>query len=85
VARRGIQVVLARMSQLSPTTVFLAVGGLVLAGLLAPRPYGGVPLLVLAVGFAAVLRATWAVGTPRTRTARVAILVLLVALAVTRL
>jgi hypothetical protein len=85
VARRGIQVVLARMSRLSPTAVFLAVGGLVLAGLFAPRPYGGVALLVLAAGFAALLRVTWAVGTPRTRAARVVILVLLVALAVIRL
>jgi hypothetical protein len=73
------------MSQLNPTTVFLAVGALVLIGLLLPYPYGGIVLLVLATALAALLRLTWAYGAPRIRAARVLILALLVALAIVRL
>jgi hypothetical protein len=85
VATRGTHILLARVSQLNPTTVFLAVGVLVLGGLLLPRPYGGVLLLALAAALAALLGVTWAHGTQRTRAARVVILALLVALAIVRL
>jgi hypothetical protein len=78
-------VLLARLSQVNPTTVFLAVLALVIAGLLAPGPVGGVLLLVIAGALAALLSVTWRFGTPRTRTFRVVILALLVALAIMRL
>jgi energy-coupling factor transporter transmembrane protein EcfT len=78
-------VLLARLSQLNPTTVFLAMAALVIAGLLAPWPVGGILLLAIAGALAALLSVTWAHGTPRTRAARAVILALLVALAVVRL
>jgi hypothetical protein len=85
VATRGTQVLLARLSQVNPTTVFLAAGALVLIGLLLPYPYGGIVLLALAAALAALLRITWAYGAPRIRVVRVLILGLLVALAIVRL
>jgi hypothetical protein len=78
-------VLLARLSQLNPTTVFLTTGALVLAGLLAPHPIGGIVLLLLAACLAALLSAGWSLGTPRTRAARVLILGVLLALAIVRL
>ncbi|NJC71066.1 hypothetical protein HC031_15295 [Planosporangium thailandense] len=85
VPTRGTQVLLARLSQLNPTTVFLSTAALVIIGLFAPRPVGGILLLMLAAGLAALLSVTWRLGTPRTRTARLAILALLVVLAIIRL
>jgi hypothetical protein len=85
VATRGTQVLLARLSRLNPTTVFLAAGALVLAGLLLPRPIGGILLLALAGALAALLTMTWPLGTPRTRVAQVLILGLLLVLAISRL
>jgi hypothetical protein len=85
VATRGTQVLLARLSQLNPTTVFLATLALVIVGLLLPRLFGGIALLAMAAGLAALLATTWAYGTPRTRIARVVILALLVVLAISRL
>jgi hypothetical protein len=85
VPTRGTQVLLARLSQLNPTTVFLAAAALVIAGLAAPRPIGGVLLLAMAAALVALLSVTWRHGSPRTRAARVAILALLVALAIIRL
>jgi hypothetical protein len=85
VATRGTQVLLARLSQVNPTTVFLVAGALVLIGLLLPYPYGGVVLLTLAAALAALLRVTWPYGAPGIRAVRVLILALLVALAIFRL
>ncbi|MGC9669296.1 DUF6703 family protein [Planosporangium sp. 12N6] len=85
VPTRGTQVLLARLRQLNPTTVFLVAAALVIGGLLAPRPFGGALLLVMAAALAALLTLTWGYGTSRTRVARVVILALLVALAVVRL
>jgi hypothetical protein len=78
-------VLLARLSRLNPTTVFLATAVLVAAGLLAPVPIGPILLLAVAAALAALLSVTWRHGTPRSRTARVVILALLVALALVRL
>lgn len=85
VPTRGTQVLLARLSQLNPTTVFLTTAGLVIVGLAAPRPVGGILLLMLAAGVAVLLSFTWRLGTPGTRTARLVILALLVVLAIVRL
>jgi hypothetical protein len=85
VSTRGAQVLLARLSQVNPTTVFLVTGVLVIGGLLAPGPVGGVLLLLLAAALAALLSVTWSLGTPRTRAARLVILGVLVTLAIIRL
>jgi hypothetical protein len=76
---------LARLSQINPTRVFLAAAALVIAGLLMPAPIGGILLLAIAGALAALLSVTWQYGTPRTRVARAVILALLVTLAVVRL
>jgi hypothetical protein len=85
VATRGTHILVARLSQLNGTTVFLTVLVATLAGLLLPTPYGPVLLLLLAGGLLVVLSVTWAGGTPQTRAARLIILVLLVVAAVARL
>jgi hypothetical protein len=85
VTTRGTQALLVRLSRMNPTTVFLTIGVLVIAGLLLPRPIGGILLLALAGALAALLPITWAHGSPRTRIARVLILALLIALAIFRL
>ncbi len=76
---------LARLSRLNRTGVFLGALALVLAGLLLPGPVGGLLLLVLAGLLAAVLTVTWAHHDPRTRPIRLAMLALLVVLAVIKL
>jgi hypothetical protein len=85
VATRGTQALLARLNRLNRTAVLLGVAALVIGGLLLPRPYGGVVLLALAAVLAALLTVTWEYGNWQARVARVAILVLLVALALSRL
>ncbi len=84
-ATRGTQALLARLSRLNRTAVFLGVAALVIGGLLLPHPYGGVLLLALAAVVAALLTVTWEYGNRQARVARVAILALLVALALFRL
>ncbi|MEU4570021.1 DUF6703 family protein [Micromonospora sp. NPDC023956] len=76
---------LARLSRANPTGVFLAVLALVLVGLLAPGPVGGVLLLLLAAALVALMRLTWPVQTPRTRLIRLLMLTLLVAIALAKL
>jgi Family of unknown function (DUF6703) len=81
----GTQALLAHLRRLNRTGVFLTALVLVLAGLLLPRPYGGIVLLLLAAALAALLSITWPVGTSANRIARLVILALLVALAIFRL
>jgi Family of unknown function (DUF6703) len=85
VATRGTSALSARLNRLNPTAVFLTVLVLVLAGLLLPRPYGGILLLAVAAGLAAMLASTWQRRTRQTRAARVIILGLLIVLAVYRI
>jgi hypothetical protein len=85
VATRGTSALFARLSRVNPTAVFLTVLVLVLGGLLLPRPYGGVLLLVLAAALAALLTTAWQRGNQQTRVIRVVILGLLVVLAVYRI
>ena len=73
---------LARLSRLNLTTVFLLAGGLVLAGLLLPAPVGGVLLLLVAAGLVAVLSMTWTLTPPRLLVVRLVILTALIALGV---
>jgi hypothetical protein len=85
VATRGTSALFARLNRLNSTAVFLTVLVLVLGGLLLPRPYSGILLLVLAAGLAAILVSTWQRGTQQTRAARLIILALLIVLAVYKL
>jgi hypothetical protein len=76
---------LVRLSRLNPTTAFLVAGAVVLAGLLLPAPVGGVLLLLIAGGLAALLSLTWPQTHPRMRMTRVVILAVLGLLAITKL
>ena len=69
----------------SLTAAFLAAAVLTFAGLALPSPYGGMILLALAAGLAALLMRTWPAHGPRARAVRVVILAALVALAAARL
>jgi hypothetical protein len=79
------QRVLTRLGRLNPTSVFLATAALMFLALFLPGVVGAVLLLMLAAGLTWLLRRTWHVHTNRTRTARIVILALLVALAVGKL
>jgi hypothetical protein len=85
VATCGTEALLARLSRLNRTMVFLAVLALVLAGLLLPGRFGGVMLLLVTAGLAALMAVTWQVTPPRMRAVRVLILAILGILAVARL
>jgi hypothetical protein len=76
---------LARLARVNPTTVFLAALVLVLAGLFAPGAVGGVLLLALAVGLAALLVTTWPVQPPGTRMLRLVLLTGLLAVALIKI
>ncbi|PTA47076.1 DUF6703 family protein [Micromonospora sp. RP3T] len=77
--------VLSRLARLNPTTVFLAALVLVLVGLFAPGPAGGVLLLVLAAGLVGLMSVTWPVQRPATRVLRLVMLTLLIAVALAKL
>ncbi|MFG1678144.1 DUF6703 family protein [Micromonospora sp. NPDC049282] len=77
--------VLSRLARLNPTTVFLAALVLVLVGLFAPGPAGGVLLLALAAGLVWLMSVTWAVQAPATRVIRLLMLTLLIAVALAKL
>jgi hypothetical protein len=71
----------ARLAQVPRGLAFLLALVLVLAGLFLPGAIGGVVLLVLAVAMAALARMTWPATPPSRRTARVVVLLALVAVA----
>ena len=75
----------ARLARLNRSAVFLVTLAVVLAALFAPDPVGGVLLLVLAAGLAAVAAHTWRVQPPATRVLRLLVLGLLVVIALTKL
>ncbi|MFD0822835.1 hypothetical protein ACFQ0D_31945 [Micromonospora zhanjiangensis] len=70
---------LTRLARVNPTAAFLGTLVLVLVALFAPGIVGGVLLLAMAAGLAALLVATWPVQTPVTRAVRLLLLTLLVA------
>ncbi|MEU1604432.1 DUF6703 family protein [Micromonospora matsumotoense] len=76
---------LARLARANPTSVFLAALALVLVGLFAPGPAGGLLLLALAAGLAYLLATTWPVQAPQTRLLRLVMLTLLVTVALVKL
>jgi hypothetical protein len=72
------------VNRLNPTAVFLASTIVVLAALFVPGPVGGVLLLLVAAGAAAMLVGTWHRLGSAGRAARLAVLALLVVLAAQR-
>jgi hypothetical protein len=77
--------VLDRLARTSPTTVFMAALVVVLLGLFLPGVAGGLLLLALAGGLAALLTKTWPVQPPSIRVLRVLVLALIVAVALTKI
>ncbi|MEU8263641.1 DUF6703 family protein [Micromonospora sp. NPDC048999] len=77
--------VLGRLARLNPTAVFLAALVLVLVGLFAPGPAGGVLLLALAGLLVWLMTVTWPVQRPTTRLLRLLMLTLLIAVALVKL
>jgi hypothetical protein len=76
---------LDRLTHLNPTAVFLATLALFLAVLFAPDVIGGVLILVLAAGLVLLLRRTWPVLPAAARWLRVTVIVLLIAVALSKL
>jgi len=74
-----------RLARLNVTGVFLAALAFVLVALLAPGIIGGALLLALAAALAALMAMTWPVTAPRTRTIRLIMLTLLVAVALVKI
>ncbi|MGW4461533.1 DUF6703 family protein [Micromonospora sp. NPDC004704] len=83
--QRTQSVLLARLARVNPTAVFLATVAVALVGLFAPGIVGGAVLLALAAGLAALMRVTWPVQAPVTRTIRLVMLTLLVAIALVKI
>jgi hypothetical protein len=76
---------LARLARTNPTAAFLGALALVLVGLFAPGPIGGVVLLALTAGLATLLVTTWPVQPPHTRVLRLMILTALTAVALSKI
>jgi uncharacterized membrane protein len=85
VATRGTEALLARLSRVNLTSVFLAAAAVVLAGLLLPGAVGGVLLLLVAGWLVALLSLTWPHTPPKLLVVRAVILTGLVTLAVLKL
>ncbi|MEV0428869.1 DUF6703 family protein [Micromonospora sp. NPDC049836] len=76
---------LARLSRLNPTVVFLATLVVVLVGLFAPGALGGGVLLALAAVLVWLMVVTWPVQAVGTRVLRLVMLTLLLAVALAKL
>jgi hypothetical protein len=83
--QRTQSALLARLARTNPTAVFLATVALVLVALFAPGIIGGGLLLALAAGLVALLTITWPVQSSATRTLRLLMLTLLVAVALVKI
>jgi hypothetical protein len=75
----------ARLARVNPTAAFLGALVVVLVGLFAPGVFGGLVLLALAAGMTYLMRRTWAITAPRTRTIRLIMLGLLLLAALAKL
>jgi hypothetical protein len=75
---------LARLGRLNPTTVVVAAVLLFLLVLFLPGPVGGVLILAIAGGLAALLARTWPVLPRQQRVLRVVVIALLLAVALDR-
>jgi energy-coupling factor transporter transmembrane protein EcfT len=76
---------LSWLARLNPTAVFLVGVAFVLVALFAPGVVGGALLLLLAVALAALAVTTWPVQRPATRVLRIAVPLLLVVAAVSKM
>jgi hypothetical protein len=76
--------VLRRLARVSPITAFLIALALMVAGLFLPGIVGAALLFVLAAALATLTFTTWPIQTPATRTVRLILLVLLLALVVAK-
>jgi hypothetical protein len=76
---------LPKLARISPTKVFLGALVLALVGLFLPGWYGAVLLLAVVVALGRLLGQTWPVTPAAARVLRVLILVILVAIATSKL
>jgi hypothetical protein len=76
---------LPRLARTSPTRVFLGGLAVALVGLFLPGAYGAVVLLAVVVGLGGLLGRTWPVTPPAARVLRVVILVIMVAIATSKM
>jgi hypothetical protein len=77
-----VSTLLTRLARLNQTAVFL--GALILVGLFLPGVFGGLVLLVLVLVLGALAVATWELR-PASRPLRLAVLVLLLVVAVSKI
>ena len=75
---------LRKLARVNPTTAFLIALAVMLAGLFLPGIIGAALLFVLALGLAALTFTTWPVQSGSTRTLRLVILALLLAVVVAK-
>ncbi|MCA2216871.1 DUF6703 family protein [Jidongwangia harbinensis] len=75
---------LRRLARVSPTTAFVVALVVLLAGFFLPGIIGAALLFALGVALAALTFTTWPVQTASTRVIRVVLLVLLLAVVVTK-
>ncbi|MBM2621768.1 hypothetical protein JIG36_40320 [Actinoplanes sp. LDG1-06] len=76
--------VLRRLTRINPTTAFIVALVVMLGGLFLPGIVGAALLFVLAAGLAALTFTTWPVQSASTRTLRLLILALLLAVVVAK-
>ncbi|GAA1624943.1 DUF6703 family protein [Actinoplanes couchii] len=76
---------LHRLQRVNPTTAFVVALGWLLAGLLLPGIIGGLMLFVLVAALSTLTFTTWPVQSPITRVVRSALLLLLLAAAVSKI
>jgi hypothetical protein len=79
-----VSTLLTRLARLNPTAVFLGALVLVLLGLFVPGAVGGALLLILALVVGALVVGTWELR-PATRPLRLAVLLLLLVVALTKM
>jgi hypothetical protein len=79
-----VSTLLTRLARLNPTTVFLGALVLVLLGLFVPGAAGGALLLILALVVGVLVVGTWE-RRPATRPLRLAVLLLLMVVALSKM
>jgi uncharacterized membrane protein len=84
-AQRSSRTAVERLNGINRTVIVLVMAAIVVAALLLPGIVGGALLLVVGVGLALMLRATWHRHDLQRRAARLAILALVVVIAVVKL
>ena len=75
---------LTRLARINPTTAFLAVLALLVAGFFLPGIVGAAVLLLLGAALAALTHTTWPVQSQSTRAVRIVLLLLLLAMIIAK-